>query len=74
MAPIFTPCIAASWLLTSQAALKDCELVLGYSVLREKDLDDAFSIGSCMGSSRRTSFEAILQGLAALEVRDDMFS
>lgn len=68
--PIFTPCIAAAWLLTSESALRDCERTLSCSVLREKDLDEAFSLGSYTGPSRRTSIEGILQGLAALEVRD----
>ena len=66
---IFEPCLGVAWLLTSRAALGECEKVLARSVLRQEDLEGMFGPRRYSDAPLRSSMEAVLQGLAALEVR-----
>lgn len=61
------PFTAVAWLLTSRAALVDCERVLAHSVLRSEDLETVLEERTSNDSLWRSGKEAILQGLAALE-------
>ena len=72
MGAVFAPCLAVAWLMTSRLALGSCESVLRCGVVRDQDLDDAFFgfLGGQAAVRRRSGLERVLQGLAALEVRD----
>ena len=61
---IFEPCLGVAWLLTSRAALSECERVLARSVL-----EGVFGPRRYSDAPLRSSMEAVLQGLGALEVR-----
>ncbi|CAN0419442.1 unnamed protein product, partial [Ascophyllum nodosum] len=67
MGDIFEPCLGVAWLLTSRAALGECERVLARSVLRQEDLEGVFGPRRYSDAPLRSSMEAVLQGLAALE-------
>ena len=69
MGDIFEPCLGVAWLLTSRAALRECERVLARSVLRQEDLEGVFGPRRFSDAPLRSSMEAVLQGLGALEVR-----